>query len=68
MSDRLPAAPAAPWRGARLDLIERHVGVAGEAHLGPVEGVRCAVTGHTPATKPTTGPDGSNVTDMSPKT
>lgn len=37
---------------ARLDLVERLVGATGKVHLGPVEGVRCVVTGHTPVSEP----------------
>lgn len=41
------------WSQARLDLVQRHFGGAGKVHLGPVEGVRCVVTGHTPVPEPT---------------
>ena len=40
------------WSGARLDLVERHLGRGGDVHLGPVAGVRCVVTGHTPVPDP----------------
>ena len=37
---------------SRLDLVHRYVGKAGSVHLGPVAGVRCVVTGHTPVPEP----------------
>ena len=40
------------WSGARFDRVERHLGRAGNVHLGPVAGVRCVVTGHTPVSDP----------------
>ena len=40
------------WSGARLDLVERHLGGGRDVHLEPVAGVRCVVTGHTPVPDP----------------
>ena len=40
------------WSGARVDLVERHLDRDEDVHLGPVAGVRCVVTGHTPVPEP----------------
>ena len=36
------------WSRVRHGLVQREIGETGNEHLGPVEGVRCVVTGHTP--------------------
>ena len=36
----------------RHGYVQREIGENGEEHLGPVEGVRCVVTGHTPVLEP----------------
>ena len=40
------------WSRVRHGLVQREIGEAGKEHLGPVEGVRCVVTGHTPVPEP----------------
>ena len=36
------------WSRVRHGHLQREIGETGREHLGPVEGVRCVVTGHTP--------------------
>ena len=40
------------WSRVRHGHVQRELGETGEEHLGPVEGVRCVVTGHTPRPEP----------------
>ena len=40
------------WSRVRHGLVQREIGETGDEHLGPVEGVRCVVTGHTPVPEP----------------
>ena len=40
------------WSRVRHGLVQREIGETGIEHLGPVEGVRCVVTGHTPVPEP----------------
>ena len=43
---------SALWSRVRHGYIPREIGETGHEHLGPVEGVRCVVTGHTPGPEP----------------
>ena len=40
------------WSRVRHGVVQREIGETGNEHLGPVEGVRAVVTGHTPVPKP----------------
>ena len=40
------------WSRVRHGHVQREIGETGHEHLGPVEGVRCVVTGHTPVPEP----------------
>ena len=40
------------WSRVRHGHVQRELGESGEEHVGPVEGVRCVVTGHTPVPEP----------------
>ena len=40
------------WSRVRHGYVQRELGETGEEHLGPVESVRCVVTGHTPRPAP----------------
>ena len=40
------------WSRVRHGHLQRELGETGQEHLGPVEGVRCVVTGHTPVPEP----------------
>ena len=40
------------WSRVRHGLVQREIGETGNEHLGPVEGVRCVITGHTPVPEP----------------
>ena len=40
------------WSRVRHGHLQREIGETGREHLGPVEGVRCVVTGHTPMPEP----------------
>ena len=40
------------WSRARHGHVQREIGETGHEHLGPVEDVRCVVTGHTPMPEP----------------
>ena len=40
------------WSRARHGHVQREIGETGHEHLGPVEEVRCVVTGHTPVPEP----------------
>ena len=41
------------WSRVRHGLVQREIGESGNEHLGPVGGVRCVITGHTPVPEPT---------------
>ena len=40
------------WSRVRHGYVQREIGETGHEHLGPVEGVRCVITGHTPMPEP----------------
>ena len=40
------------WSRVRHGYVQREIGETGKEHLGPVEGVRAVVTGHTPVPEP----------------
>ena len=40
------------WSRVRHGHLQREIGETGNEHLGPVAGVRCVVTGHTPIPEP----------------
>ena len=40
------------WSRVRHGFVQREIGETGHEHLGPVEGVRAVVTGHTPVPEP----------------
>lgn len=40
------------WSRVRHGHVQRELGETGQEHLGPVEGVRCVITGHTPMPDP----------------
>ena len=46
------ARKRALWSRVRHGWAQRYLGETGEEHLGPVEGVRAVVTGHTPIPEP----------------
>ena len=41
------------WSRVRHGYVQREIGETGHEHMGPVEGVRSVVTGHTPVPEPT---------------
>ena len=41
------------WSRVRHGLVQGVLGESGSEHVGPVSGVRCVVTGHTPVPEPT---------------
>ena len=41
------------WSRIRHGYVQREIGETGHEHMGPVEGVRSVVTGHTPVPEPT---------------
>ena len=41
------------WSRVRHGHLQREIGETGNEHLGPVAGVRCVLTGHTPVSEPT---------------
>ena len=40
------------WSRVRNGYVQRDLGETGHEHMGPVEGVRCVITGHTPVPEP----------------
>ena len=40
------------WSRVRHGCLQREIGETGDEHLGPVEGVRAVLTGHTPSQEP----------------
>ena len=40
------------WSRVRHGYLQREIGETGDEHLGPVEGVRAVLTGHTPSQEP----------------
>lgn len=40
------------WSRVRHGYVQRDIGETGHEHLGPVDGVRCVITGHTPVPEP----------------
>ena len=40
------------WSRFRHGLVQREIGETGNEHLGPVEGLRAVITGHTPVPEP----------------
>ena len=40
------------WSRVRHGLVQREIGETGNEHVGPVEGVQCVITGHTPVPEP----------------
>ena len=46
-------APGSLWSRVYHGHLQREIGEKGNEHLGPVEGVRCVVTGRTSVPKPT---------------
>ena len=47
-----PHAYPAIWSRVRHGHLQREIGETGNEHMGPVDGVRCVITGHTPVPEP----------------